>query len=410
MAERRYYGLIGEKLGHSFSPAIHGKLAGYEYRLIELVPEELGPFLRSGQFGGLNVTIPYKKAVIPYCDELTPQARRIGSVNTILRRPDGTLLGHNTDYDGFAYLLRSAGAEVAGKKALVLGTGGASLTVHTVLKDLGVGESVAISRSGPDNYTNLDRHADARIIVNATPVGMYPNTGTSPVDLSLFPSLEGVFDLIYNPAKTQFLLDGEKRGLLWANGLGMLVAQAKAAAELFLGRPIPDERVADITREMERDTRNLLLIGMPGCGKTTVGQALANRLGRKLVDTDALVEEAAGCTIPELFAREGEEAFRRLEHEILCRVGRESGLVIATGGGAVTRPENLDPMRQNSTVIFLRRPLDQLPIEGRPISQANSLEELYRRRLPLYQQAADWAVDNVSLDDTVTEIIRRLEQ
>lgn len=410
MAERRYYGLIGEKLGHSFSPAIHGKLAGYEYRLIELAPEELGPFLRSGQFGGLNVTIPYKKAVIPYCDELTPQARRIGSVNTILRRPDRTLLGHNTDYDGFAYLLRSAGAEVAGKKALVLGTGGASLTVHTVLKDLGVGESVAISRSGPDNYTNLDRHADARIIVNATPVGMYPNTGTSPVDLSLFPSLEGVFDLIYNPAKTQFLLDGEKRGLLWANGLGMLVAQAKAAAELFLGRPIPDERVADITREMERDTRNLLLIGMPGCGKTTVGQALAHRLGRKLVDTDALVEEAAGCTIPELFAREDEEAFRRLEHEILCRVGRESGLVIATGGGAVTRPENLDPMRQNSTVIFLRRPLDQLPVEGRPISQANSLEELYRRRLPLYQQAADWAVDNVSLDDTVTEIIRRLEQ
>ena len=410
MAERRYYGLIGEKLGHSFSPAIHGKLAGYEYRLIELAPEELGPFLRSGQFGGLNVTIPYKKAVIPYCDELTPQARRIGSVNTILRRPDRTLLGHNTDYDGFAYLLRSAGAEVAGKKALVLGTGGASLTVHTVLKDLGVGESVAISRSGPDNYTNLDRHADARIIVNATPVGMYPNTGTSPVDLSLFPSLEGVFDLIYNPAKTQVLLDGEKRGLLWANGLGMLVAQAKAAAELFLGRPIPDERVADITREMERDTRNLLLIGMPGCGKTTVGQALAHRLGRKLVDTDALVEEAAGCTIPELFAREDEEAFRRLEHEILCRVGRESGLVIATGGGAVTRPENLDPMRQNSTVIFLRRPLDQLPVEGRPISQANSLEELYRRRLPLYQQAADWAVDNVSLDDTVTEIIRRLEQ
>ena len=410
MAEQRYYGLIGEKLGHSFSPAIHGKLAGYEYRLIELAPEELGPFLRSGQFGGLNVTIPYKKAVIPYCDELTPQARRIGSVNTILRRPDGTLLGHNTDYDGFAYLLRSAGAEVAGKKALVLGTGGASLTVHTVLKDLGVGESVAISRSGPDNYTNLDRHADARIIVNATPVGMYPNTGTSPVDLSLFPSLEGVFDLIYNPAKTQFLLDGEKRGLLWANGLGMLVAQAKAAAELFQGCPIPDERVADIIREMERDTRNLLLIGMPGCGKTTVGQALANRLGRKLVDTDALGEEEAGCTIPELFAREGEEAFRRLEHEILCRVGRESGLVIATGGGAVTRPENLDPMRQNSTVIFLRRPLDQLPVEGRPISQANSLEELYRRRLPLYQQAADWAVDNVSLDDTVTEIIRRLEQ
>ena len=410
MEKQRYYGLIGEKLGHSFSPAIHSKLGGYEYHLIELKPEELGPFLRSGEFQGLNVTIPYKKAVIPYCAELTPQARRIGSVNTILRRPDGTLLGHNTDYDGFAYLLRSAGAEAAGKKALVLGTGGASLTVHAVLRDLGAGECVSISRTGPDNYTNLDRHADAQIIVNATPVGMYPNTGTAPLDLSRFPKLEGAFDLIYNPAKTQFLLDAEKLGVRNANGLGMLVAQAKAAAELFLNRPIPDGRVEEITREMERDTRNVMLIGMPGCGKTTVGKALAERLDRKLVDTDALIEEDAGCTIPEIFAGEGEEAFRHLEHEVLCRVSRESGLVIATGGGVVTRPENLDPMRQNSTVIFLRRPLDRLPVEGRPISQANDLTELYQRRLPLYQQAADWTVDTMMLEDTVSEIVRRLEQ
>lgn len=404
------YGLIGEKLGHSFSPAIHGKLADYEYRLIELRPEELGEFLEHGDFDGLSVTMPYKKAVMSYCKTLTPQAQRIGSVNTIVRQPDGILLGHNTDYDGFLYLLRSAGAEVEGKKALVLGTGGASLTVHTVLQDLGAGEIVSISRSGPNNYENLDRHADAQIIVNATPVGMYPKTGISPVDLSLFPKLEGVFDLIYNPAKTQLLLDAEKRGLCWNNGLGMLVAQAKAAAERFLDAAIPDARVAEITREMEQNTRSLMLVGMPGCGKTTVGQRLAERLGRKLVDTDALIEEQAGCSIPEMFASRGEEAFRQLEHQVLCQVGKESGLVVATGGGIVTRPENLDPLRQNSTVIFLRREVDKLPTDGRPISQSSDLTELYRRRLPLYEGAADWTVDNhTTVEDAVSEIIRRLE-
>ena len=404
------YGLIGEKLGHSFSPAIHKKLAGYDYSLMELRPEELGPFLEKGSFSGLNVTIPYKKAVIPYCQALTPQAQRIGSVNTIVRRKDGTLLGHNTDYDGFAYLLRSAGAQVEGRKALILGTGGVSLTVKTVLEDMGAGEIVFISRSGPDNYQNLDRHADARIIVNATPVGMYPKTGISPVDLDQFPVLEGVFDLIYNPAKTQLLLDAERRGLCRSNGLGMLVAQAKAAAERFLDVSLPDDRVAEITREMERDTRNLLLIGMPGCGKTTVGRALARRLGRELVDTDELVVQAAGCSIPRLFAEKGEETFRQMEHQAVVQAGSRSGLVIATGGGVVTRRENWDPMRQNSVVVFLRRPLDKLPTDGRPVSQANPLEELYRQRLPLYEGAADWTVDNTTVDAAVAEIIRRLEQ
>lgn len=403
------YGLIGEKLGHSFSPAIHRRLGDYEYRLYELRPEELGTFLQQGEFDGLNVTIPYKKAVIPYCRSLTPQARDIGSVNTLIRQPDGSLLGHNTDYDGFSYLLRSAGAQVRGRKALVLGTGGASLTVRAVLRDLGAGEIVSVSRTGPDNYQNLDRHADARLIVNATPVGMYPNTGVSPVDLSLFPRLEGVFDLIYNPARTQLLLDAERRGLLWANGLGMLTAQAKAAAEYFLGKHIPDGRVEEITREIQRQTCSVMLIGMPGCGKTTVGRELARQLGRELVDTDALVEKQAGCTIPELFAREGEEAFRRLEHQVLTQVGKQSGLVVATGGGVVTRPENRDPMRQNSTVVFLRRGLERLPVEGRPVSQARGLEELYRVRLPLYEGAADLTVDNNGpVEDTVSEIRRRL--
>ena len=401
------YGLIGEKLGHSFSPAIHRRLADYDYRLVELRPEELGPFLERGDFLGLNVTIPYKKAVIPYCRALTDQARRIGSVNTILRRKDGTLLGHNTDYDGFIWLLRSAGARTEGRKALVLGTGGASLTVRTALEDLGAGEIVHISRTGRDSYENLDRHADARIIVNATPVGMYPNTEASPVELARFPALEGAFDLIYNPARTRFLLQAEKLGLCRKNGLGMLVAQARAAAELFLGRAIPEERVEEITREMEGRTRNLLLIGMPGCGKSTVGALLAQRLGRTLVDTDALVEQAAARTIPEIFARDGEEAFRRLEHEALCRVSRESGLVISAGGGIVTRGENLDPLRENSTVIFLRRELEQLPVEGRPISQSSDLRELYRRRLPLYEGVCDLSVENRRPEEAAEEIIRR---
>ena len=403
------YALIGEKLGHSFSPAIHGKLGDYPYRLEELSPEELESFLTAGAFDGLNVTIPYKKAVLPFCAELTPQAQRIGSVNTVLRRLDGTLLGHNTDYDGFLYLLRSANAEVEGKKVLVLGTGGASLTVKTVLEDLGAGEIVFISRSGPDNYTNLHRHSDAHIIVNTTPVGMYPNTGVSPVDLELFPALEGVFDLIYNPARTQLLLDAERRGLTCANGLGMLVAQAKAAAERFLGEEIPDSRVDEIAREMERDTRNLLLVGMPGCGKTTIGRGLARRLGRKLVDTDALVEERAGRPIPQIFAEEGEEAFRRLEHEALKSVSAQSGLIIATGGGIITRPENMDLLRQNSTVIFLRRPPEELPVKGRPLSQREGVEALYRHRLPLYEAAAHWTVDNIGIEATVEAIIRRLE-
>ena len=413
------YGLLGEKLGHSFSPAIHKKLAGYDYRLVEKKPEELADFLTHGTFKGLNVTIPYKKAVIPFCQTLTDQARRIGSVNTIVRQKDGTLLGHNTDYDGFAYMLRSAGAQIRGKKALILGTGGVSPTVKTVLEDLGAGEIVFISRSGPDNYENLERHAAAQVLVNATPVGMYPNTEVSPVDLDRLPNLEGVFDLIYNPARTRLLLQAEERGLCRANGLGMLVAQAKAAAERFLDAPIPDGQVEEITAQMERETQNLLLIGMPGCGKTTVGQllaqkttvgrVLAQRLGRTLVDTDALVVQAAGCPIPELFAREGEEAFRALEHQALCQAGRASGTVIATGGGIVTRRENWAPMRENSTVIFLRRPLDQLPLDGRPVSQANPLEELYEKRLPLYEKAADLTVDNDQVDRAVDEIIRRLK-
>ena len=409
MDKKKRCGLIGEKLGHSFSPAIHGKLADYEYKLYELSPEQLGSFLEKKEYDGLNVTIPYKKTVIPYCDELTEAARSIGSVNTIVKRPDGTLLGHNTDYDGFMWLLKNAGAQVKGKKAVVLGTGGASVTVQAALRTLGASPVVVVSRSGEDNYENISRHSDAKILVNATPVGMYPKTGVSPVDLDTFTSLEGVFDVVYNPAKTQLLLEAEKRGIPCANGLGMLVAQAKAACERFTGKPIDDEKVYTIKAEMERNTRNLMLIGMPGSGKSTVGAALAESLGRKLVDVDERIVELAGCSIPEIFEKEGEEGFRRIEHQALCQVSKESGLVIATGGGVVTRPENMDPMRQNSLIVWLLRDTALLPRDGRPLSQTNSLTEMFKVREPLYRAAADCVADNNgSLEDTVKQILEAM--
>ena len=409
MSDKKRCGLIGEKLGHSFSPAIHGKMADYEYKLYELSPEQVGPFLEKKEYDGLNVTIPYKKTVIPYCDELTEAAKSIGSVNTIVKRPDGTLLGHNTDYDGFMWLLKNAGAEVKGKKAVVLGTGGASVTVQAALRDLGAAQVVVVSRSGEDNYENIARHSDAKILVNATPVGMYPKTGVSPVNLDVFTALEGVFDVVYNPAKTQLLLDAEKRAIPCANGLGMLVAQAKAACERFTGQPIDDEKVYTIKAEMERNTRNVMLIGMPGSGKSTVGAALAESLGRKLVDVDERIVEMAGCSIPEIFLKDGEEGFRQIEHQALCEVSKESGLVIATGGGVVTRPENLDPMRQNSLIVWLLRDLSLLPKDGRPLSQTNSLTEMFKVREPLYRAAADCVADNNgSLEDTLKQIMEAM--
>lgn len=400
-------GLLGRKLGHSYSPQIHALLGTYSYRLMELEPEAVGPFLKAGAFTGLNVTIPYKKTVIPYLDALSPEAKRLGAVNTILRR-EGKLIGHNTDYFGFRYLVEKSGLHVAGKKALVLGSGGASNTASAVLEELGA-RVVVISRTGENNYHNLSRHADAAVIVNATPVGMYPNTGASPLDLGQFPELEGVLDAIYNPARTQLLLDAERRGLTAVNGLWMLVAQAKESAQWFTGKPISDDVIAPIHRALRQQMENILLVGMPGCGKTTVGQQLAQELGKKFVDADQALEETTGRKITDILPSQGEAAFRALETQTLADLGKQSGLVIATGGGCVTREENYDLLHQNGTVFWLTRELTKLPTQGRPLSR--DLGQMYARREPMYRRFADAAVSNDgSVEQTVREIRRIWEE
>ena len=386
-------GLLGETLGHSYSPMIHHELASYEYRLFEVPKAQLDGFLTSGGWDGLNVTIPYKKAVVPYCTELSEAAERLQSVNTIVHRRDGTLYGDNTDLYGFLYMVRRSGIDPAGKKALVLGSGGASVTVKAALEQLGAHVTV-ISRSGPDNYENLDRHADARIIANTTPVGMYPRNGAAAVDLRQFPDCEGVLDIVYNPARTALLLQAEQLCIPHAGGLSMLVAQAKRSSEQFSGTVIDDSALERVERTVNSHLRNIILIGMPGSGKSTVAAALGKALGREVVEADALIAEKAGMSIPEVFAQSGEEGFRALETAVLSEQGKRSGIILSTGGGCVTRPENYPLLHQNGTIFCLTRSLSKLPTDGRPISQSTDLAQLYARRKPLYEQFADVTVSN----------------
>lgn len=403
-------GLLGEKLGHSYSPQIHSMLADYEYELFEKSPEELEAFLKSGEFDGLNVTIPYKKAVMPYCAELSPTAAQIGSVNTIVRRSDGSLYGDNTDAFGFENLILHNGIEVKGKKALVLGTGGASVTAQAVLKNLGASEVVVISRKGEDNYENIAKHADAEIIANTTPVGMYPNNGKAAVDLTQFPKLSGVLDVVYNPARTALLLQAERLGIPCAGGLYMLVSQAKRSCELFTGKSIPDSEIDRIERVLSHQMQNIVIIGMPGSGKTTVSTMLAEKLGRKILDTDTIVSENAGMTIPEIFAAQGEAGFRRLETEATAEVGKLSGNIISTGGGVVTVADNYGLLHQNGVIVWIERDTNKLARDGRPISLSSDLNELYAARLPLYDRFADIKADNNGdINDTVNAIMEMIK-
>lgn len=403
----RVCGLLGRKLGHSWSVPIHEALGCEGYRLIELEPEDLASFLRRADIGGLNVTIPYKRDVMPLCGEIDPAAADIGSVNTIVRGADGVLRGYNTDIDGFIYMARRAGITLAGKKVVVLGTGGASLTAQAAARRAGAREIAVISRSGPDNYGNLHRHADAEVLVNTTPVGMYPGNGAAPVDLTAFPQCRGVLDVVYNPRRTALLLQAEELGIPCCDGLPMLVAQAKRAEEHFTGRAIPDSENERILSQLRREMGNIVLIGMPGCGKSTVGRLLSDLTGREAVDIDQQIALRAGCSIPEIFARGGEAEFRALEREETARAGALTGKILLTGGGAVKTPENYGALRQNGRIYHLLRDLGTLPTDGRPLSQGADLGAMWRQREPLYRRFRDVTTDNNGpAEDTAAAIWR----
>lgn len=398
--------VIGEHLGHTFSPQIHSELADYSYLVKELQKEELEHFFTKGDFDFLNVTIPYKKQIIPFLSRLSPEAEAIGAVNTVKRTADGSLEGHNTDYYGFLYLLKKSKISVCDAKVLVLGSGGASLPVKQVLRDCGAKEIITVSRTGENNYQNISKHNDAHVIVNTTPVGMYPNNLISPIELEGFPKCRGVIDIIYNPSRTKLLLDAEKLGIANIGGLPMLVAQAKRAAEIFTEKTIDDSETDRITDIILRQTQNIILVGMPGCGKSTVGKIIAKKLGRAFFDSDEVFEERYQTTPKEVIEAYGESEFRSMEHKIIIELGKNSSSVIATGGGIVTVEDNYAPLHQNGSIFFIERELNKLPIANRPISKSVGVEELYRIRLPLYTRFCDHRIVSDEIkENTANKII-----
>lgn len=413
------YGLIGAKLGHSYSKIIHEAVCGYSYELHPLpTEEEAHAFMQAKAFKAINVTIPYKKLVIPYCDEVEPRAAAIGAVNTVVNR-DGKLYGYNTDYTGFAYLARCHGVKFAGAVVLVLGTGGTHNTVTAVCQDAGAKQVLTASRTGKDGaltYEKAQQHPEINIIINTTPAGMYPNVGVCNLDVAAMPGLEAVVDVVYNPDKTELILRAEEAGVPVAvGGLEMLVAQAVYAAEYFLDRKFEDApvEIRRITAALRRDMLNIALIGMPSSGKTTLGRMLAKSLGRTFVDLDEEIVKTDGRSIPDIFAAEGEDGFRTKETAETQRFGKEGRQLISCGGGIVKKPENLRALHQNGIILFIDRPVDALAVGGgRPLSSSmDALRQMEAQRRPLYLAAADAVIpNNGTLDDALHAAMEALDE
>ncbi len=403
---RRVFGLVGRKLGHSHSPAIHAMLGCRGYKLYELEPEELGAFLRRPDLGAVNVTIPYKRDVFAFLDVIDPAAAQIGAVNTVVNR-GGKLYGYNTDKYGLEYALKRAGLEPAGKKVVILGSGGTSHTAAAAAKALGAGEIVIISRSGENNYGNLEKNADAELLINTTPVGMSPNCPAKPLELTAFPRLSGVMDVVFNPLRTGLLQEAEERGIPHAGGLPMLVAQAKLAEEHFFGKRIDDKRMEDVVNRLCQDVTNIVLIGMPGCGKTTVGKYLARRTGRPLIDVDKEITARTGSRPGDIITGQGEAAFRKIETELLRELCAGTGRIITTGGGCVTVPENYPILHESGRIYRIDRALEALSTRGRPLSAGGieGLRALFEKRDPLYARFADATITN---DGTLDEAARKI--
>ena len=388
------YGLIGEKLGHSFSKEIHERL-GYDYELCEIAPEALDGFMKARNFVGINVTMPYKQAVIPYLDEIDDVASEIGAVNTIINR-DGKLYGYNTDYYGMEKLFDHAEVDPYEKKVAVLGSGGTSKTAMAVLKSLGASEIICVSRSGEVSYDELYKsHSDVEIIVNTTPVGTYPNIFDKPVDINRFERLSGVIDAVYNPLNTTMVIEAKERGIPAEAGLYMLVAQAIRASELFLNARYPSYMTDVIYDGIRAEKENVVLIGMPSSGKSTVGKLLSEKLGEEFIDTDELITKKINMPIKDFFALHGEEKFREVESEVISEIAGRGGLVISTGGGAVLKKENLINLRYNGNILFIDRPINMLiSTDSRPLSSDRmALENLYMTRYPIYSEACDSRIE-----------------
>ncbi|MFA5449039.1 MAG: shikimate kinase [Clostridia bacterium] len=400
--------LIGQKLAHSYSAIIH-KEFGYQYELCEMEREDLPAFVRGGSFDGFNVTIPYKTLIMPLLDEIDDAAKRVGAVNTVVVK-DKKLYGYNTDVFGLEYLLQSADIQVKNKKVMILGSGGTSKTALAVLKTHGAASTVVVSRSGADNYDNISKHYDSEVIINTTPVGMYPSNLKSPIELAPFTRLEGVMDAIYNPLITRLLFDAKERGLKYSSGLKMLIAQAKEARDLFVGDRAPESEIERIYRKLYNDTINIVLIGMPSSGKSVVGKALAAAMAKRFVDTDEYIQALANKSIPNIFALEGEKHFRNLERVAIEALGKEKGQVIATGGGAITSREAYHALKQNGVLVYLIRDPRNAVSDGRPLlKDEGAYERLFKEREPYYKKFSDITIENNGeVDQTVAKIIASL--